>query len=240
MPKETALRGPTETGQKAEFQLVAVHQIQHGMAAAVGSERMKSGNKPTPAPHDQQDMHRPSTRRKQLRPLATRRDARPSVATSPVQCEASPGVEQRERGAVMRTNILKIGLAAIKDGKLLVVRKRGGASFILPGGKPEASEAELDTLRREIHEELGCAVACPAFVGSFSDEAADVRSARVTVRLYSGDLCGNPAPAQEIEELAWIDMSQPTPVQLAPSLANLILPYLRSQTGQTKVRLAAG
>lgn len=130
----------------------------------------------------------------------------------------------------MQQEILKIGLAAIHNGKLLVVRKRGGASFILPGGKPECGEGDIDALRREVDEELGCAIAEPSFLGSFSDEAADLARARVTVKLYSADLCGQPDPAAEIEELAWIDVGQPIELRLAPSISNYILPYLRQQS----------
>lgn len=123
--------------------------------------------------------------------------------------------------------VLKIGLAAIDHGQLLVVRKRGAPSFILPGGKPEMGEDDLKALLREVEEELGCSVECATFEGSFSDIAADLPDTRVVVRLYSGHLVGTPRPAAEIEEMAWLTLDSPGDVCLAPSITNQILPYLK-------------
>lgn len=128
------------------------------------------------------------------------------------------------------SEITKVGLAAIVGGRLLVVRKKGKPSFILPGGKPEAGEEELDTLSREIEEELGCALATrPTFETRFADKAADLPDTQVIVILYSGQLCGTPAPKAEIEELAWVDLLAPSRLPLAPSIVNHVLPYLRRQ-----------
>lgn len=124
------------------------------------------------------------------------------------------------------TEITKVGLAAVEGGHLLVVRKRGKTSFILPGGKPEAGEDELSALVRELDEELGCSLVFPTFEGRFSDAAADQPDTSVVVILYSGSLSGTPAPQAEIEEMAWLDLRRPNKLRLAPSLANLIVPYL--------------
>lgn len=125
--------------------------------------------------------------------------------------------------------LMKIGLAMIKEDSLLVVRKRGTICFILPGGKPEGRENDLEALRRELREELGCVVVAPRYAGAFTDKAADLQNTVVTVRLYTGTLRGEPQPASEIEELAWLKLTQPVNLPLAPSITNKILPYLRDR-----------
>ncbi|WP_114954268.1 NUDIX hydrolase [Sphingosinicella terrae] len=128
--------------------------------------------------------------------------------------------------------ITKVGLAAVERGRLLVVRKRGAPSFILPGGKPEVGEDHLAALTRELAEELGCRVLHPAFEGRFADRAADLANTEVVVLLYSGALEGTPVPQAEIDEMAWIDVAFPGDLILAPSITNQILPYLRGQHGR--------
>lgn len=122
--------------------------------------------------------------------------------------------------------IHKVGLAVERDGRLLVARKRGSDIFILPGGKPEGEENDLQTLSREIHEELDCGIDRLILRGIFTDIAAGAVEAVVVVRLYSGDLIGEPKPCSEIEELAWVDIRKPL-LRLAPSIENGILPFLR-------------
>jgi 8-oxo-dGTP diphosphatase len=127
--------------------------------------------------------------------------------------------------------ILKVGLAVTDMDRLLVVRKKGGSSYILPGGKPEAGEDDLQALTREIEEELGCQLnrATIVFLGSFSDSAADMVNATVTVRLYAAQLVGDPAPQAEIENLKWFCPNSESSVSLAPSLQNHIVPFLFAQ-----------
>jgi 8-oxo-dGTP diphosphatase len=125
--------------------------------------------------------------------------------------------------------ITKVGLAVLNGERLLVVRKRGDSLFILPGGKPEGTEGDLEALSREVKEELGCAVGSPSFAGVFSNRAAGVKDAAVVVRLYCGELHGIPTPQAEIEELAWVDIRKPRSLPLAPSIAEGILPKLRKR-----------
>ena len=51
---------------------------------------------------------------------------------------------------------IRIAAAIIldSDGRVLLVRKRGSAFFMQPGGKHEPGESDLDALRRELREEL--------------------------------------------------------------------------------------
>lgn len=125
--------------------------------------------------------------------------------------------------------IEKIGLAVVEDGRLLVVRKRGGESFILPGGKPEREENDLAALAREIDEELGCSVTNVNLEGVFADVAAGLDDAVVVVRLYSGKLQGEFGPRSEIEQQEWLELRRPPKLPLAPSITNSILPHLRKR-----------
>jgi 8-oxo-dGTP diphosphatase len=139
---------------------------------------------------------------------------------------------------VARNELLKVGLAAIEGDHLLVVRKKGGHAFILPGGKPEEAEQDLETLSREVDEELGCSITQMQFEGAFVDVAADMTDTIVTVRLYTGNLLGDPRPESEIEELAWISLVGPCDLPLAPSLTNQILPHLhRKQSAAAEIAL---
>lgn len=127
----------------------------------------------------------------------------------------------------MVRHILKIGLAVSDGGGVLLVKKKSGPSYILPGGKPEPGESDEQALVREIDEELGCGldVASLSFIGSFTDVAADQPDLTVTVRVYTGLLVGTPSPRAEIEALK-VFRSDDDQASLAPSLRNHILPFL--------------
>lgn len=133
--------------------------------------------------------------------------------------------------------IKKVGLAVLDGERLLVVRKRGDTLFILPGGKPEGTESDLETLSREIREELGCEVGIPSYVGVFSNRAAGIADAAVAVRLYCGKLLGDPVPKAEIEEIGWVDIRKPHSMPLAPSIEKGILPQLRKRLKKLAKRL---
>lgn len=126
--------------------------------------------------------------------------------------------------------VRKVGLALVEGGRILLVRKRGSKTYILPGGKPEAGEDDVRALVRELDEELGCEIDLSSviFLGSFSDRIADEDNATVTVRLYSARLIGTPSPHAEIEEMMWVRPSHDD-LPLAPSLTNKIIPYLISK-----------
>jgi len=130
----------------------------------------------------------------------------------------------------MPREITKIGLAVIEGDRLLLVRKKGSDFLILPGGKPERSESDAQTLSRELEEELGCQLVSDQlkFLGTFSDEAAGMPGVRVTIKLYKGGLIGTPIPHAEIESIVWWTRAAHPESSLAPSLRNSILPFLHN------------
>lgn len=135
---------------------------------------------------------------------------------------------------IPQREIFKIGLAVMDGTRVLLVKKKGGFLYILPGGKPEQGEQDIDTLHREIQEELGCSIMARSlkYVGSFEDAAADMKDTTVVVKLYKGRLKGEPSPQSEIETLKWVGDGDDDSL-LAPSLRNQILPFLFSRAVAT-------
>jgi 8-oxo-dGTP pyrophosphatase MutT (NUDIX family) len=122
----------------------------------------------------------------------------------------------------------KAGLLVVRDGRILLCRKKRGTSLlILPGGCIEDGETPEQCLSRELREELGDAVAARdlQYVGTYGDVAAGGDGKTVEVRLYTGELSGTPAPHSEIAELVWFGPADDRAL-LAPSIARKILPDL--------------
>ncbi|BAK83429.1 NUDIX hydrolase [Komagataeibacter medellinensis] len=117
--------------------------------------------------------------------------------------------------------------AVIKDGRLLLVRKRGTTAFMLPGGKPEPAEAPLAALHREIREELGCGLmAGPELPGTFRDVAANEPDHIVQARIWPARLDGAPVAAAEIAELRWAHANEMAALPLAPLMHGSVLAAL--------------
>jgi 8-oxo-dGTP diphosphatase len=124
-------------------------------------------------------------------------------------------------------DIHKVGLLAIRGGRILLCRKkRGTPLLILPGGKKEPGESSLECLEREVREELGgVRLERIERIGVYRDRAAPPQSRTIEIELYRAELLGEPAPHNEIAGLVWFGETDGRS-QLAPSIANTILPDL--------------
>jgi 8-oxo-dGTP diphosphatase len=128
-------------------------------------------------------------------------------------------------------NVIRIAAAVIvgADGRTLLVRKRGTEAFMQAGGKLGPGETALEALRREIGEELGCAIAGEARpLGRFSAPAANEAGHMVEAELFAVALDGEVRPAAEIEDVAWHDPADLDSRPLAPLTRNHILPLVRA------------
>jgi 8-oxo-dGTP diphosphatase len=114
-------------------------------------------------------------------------------------------------------------------GETLLVRKRGTAAFMQPGGKRNADETEIGALEREIEEELGCALVTGSCrpLGRFSAPAANEPGWTVEAELFSAMLAGEIRLDAEIEEAIWIDPDDEPAFELAPLTRRHALPLAR-------------
>jgi 8-oxo-dGTP diphosphatase len=114
-------------------------------------------------------------------------------------------------------------------GETLLVRKRGTAAFMQPGGKLDVNETQVGALEREIEEELGCALESASCrpLGRFSAPAANEPGWTVEAELFSARLRGEIRLDAEIEEAIWIDPDHEPAVELAPLTRRHALPLAR-------------
>jgi len=123
---------------------------------------------------------------------------------------------------------IRIVAALIRDaeGRVLLVRKRGTASFMQPGGKRDPGEDDVTALTRELDEELGCGVVARsvASLGTFECQAANETDRRVEAAVYAVDVVGAVAARAEIDEIRWIDPLAPGDIDLAPLTRDHVLP----------------
>src|SRR3954467_94477 len=115
---------------------------------------------------------------------------------------------------------IRIVAALIRDadGRVLLVRKRGTAAFMQPGGKRDRGEDDATALARELDEELGCQVVSGSLrpLGGFVAPSANEPGFQVRASVYAVDVQGSIAPRAEIEEIAWIDPVLADGLTLAP------------------------
>ncbi|MEV3986467.1 NUDIX domain-containing protein [Nonomuraea sp. NPDC049758] len=107
----------------------------------------------------------------------------------------------------MNNLIDKIAWIHLDNSKILSTRSRGKNAYYLPGGKREPGETDLDTLIREIDEELSITIipATATHLGTFHAQAHG-HADGVTVRMtcYTAEHHGVPTPGNEIEEITWL------------------------------------
>ena len=108
--------------------------------------------------------------------------------------------------------LVKVGLAVIKDREMLMVRNgKHKEIFSTLGGKIEDGEDDITCLEREVKEEANTGVALDSlkFLGEFRGAIVDRKNAFITIRLYAGELIGEPVPSSEIVEIRYFDSAIP-------------------------------
>lgn len=122
----------------------------------------------------------------------------------------------------------KIAWLHLDAGRLLCARNHGRERFYLPGGKREPGESDVETLVREIEEELTVTIdpATAAHVGTF-EALADARDDGLVVRLscYTASHRGEITVSNEIAEVAFFTSADADRVS---AVDRLVMSHLRA------------
>jgi 8-oxo-dGTP diphosphatase len=131
----------------------------------------------------------------------------------------------------MSEKVINVVAALIRDGagRVLLVRKRGTAAFMQPGGKRDVGESDIAALSREIVEELGCCVTrnSARALGVFDCAAANEPGFQVRASVYAVDIEGAVEPQAEIDQIIWVDPRALPNLPLAPLTRDHVLPLAR-------------
>jgi len=101
----------------------------------------------------------------------------------------------------------KIAWVHLVEGAVLSTRSEGKDVYYLPGGKREPGESDVDTLVREVKEELSVDIAVGevAHLGTFEAQAHG-HAAGTVVRMtcYTAGYTGELRASAEIAEVVWL------------------------------------
>lgn len=118
---------------------------------------------------------------------------------------------------------IAVGVLAAADGRLLVAKRRvgtpGAGCWEFPGGKREPGEAMIDTLSRELAEEIGVRdlTATPIIRFSHALGAHPVRLHVWRVDSWSGEPSG-----REGQQLAWVERAELADIELLPATDSIL------------------
>ena len=112
----------------------------------------------------------------------------------------------------------KIAFLDLKDGKILSTRSKGKDKYYIPGGKREENESDMETLVREVKEELSVDI-LPSTIelyGVFEAQAhGKAEGILVKMTCYMADFSGTLEANSEIAEIVWLtsaDIDNVSPV----------------------------
>lgn len=110
---------------------------------------------------------------------------------------------------------LAVGGVVIKDDKVLLVRRGKSPAFgewAIPGGSVELGETLQQAVERELREETGLTVkageVCHVFDAVKRDDEGRIRFHYVIIDLMTNHVSGEPAPASDVTEAAWLSFAE--------------------------------
>lgn len=112
----------------------------------------------------------------------------------------------------------KVAYLYLKDGKILSTRSKGKDKYYIPGGKREGNETDIETLVREVKEEICVEIvkSTAKLYGVFEAQAhGKAEGVIVKMTCYTADYIGELQADSEIAEIVWLttaDIDSVSPV----------------------------
>lgn len=122
----------------------------------------------------------------------------------------------------------KVAWIELADGKVLSTRSKGKDTYYIPGGKREPGESDVETLVREISEELSVEIdpVTAVHLGTFEAQAhGQPDGVIVRMTCYTAQYSGTLAAASEIAEIVWLSATDTA--RIAP-VDHLIFAHLQA------------
>ena len=101
----------------------------------------------------------------------------------------------------------KVAFLYLQDGKILSTRSKGKDKYYIPGGKREAGESDIETLVREVKEELSVDIikSSAKLYGVFEAQAhGKAEGVIVKMTCYTAEFTGELKADSEIAEIVWL------------------------------------
>ncbi|ELV2652671.1 NUDIX domain-containing protein, partial [Staphylococcus pseudintermedius] len=117
----------------------------------------------------------------------------------------------------------------IKNDCILSVSKKKAPDFyMLPGGKYEGLENDIEALSRELREELNVTISKMEFFGDYEDISM-LENENLFLRTYITEIKGNPYPDNEIHNMKWIPIHSMCKAKLGSGITKFVIPKLRGE-----------
>ncbi len=157
--------------------------------------------------------------------LKTSDKSKLSIGTNPRDLMEKMQINKNINGK----EIDKIAFIAIRDGKILVSKSFGKNKYYIPGGKREEGESDIQTLIREVNEELSVDVIPETveYIETFTAQA-DGEEQGIDVRMtyYTSEYKNVLKASNEIEEIQWLNYAD---INLVTEVDKKIFNYLKNK-----------
>lgn len=145
--------------------------------------------------------------------------------------------QAQERREYPRAPLIGVGAVAIKDGKILLMKRAfepGKGKWSIPGGLVEVGETLSDACAREMEEETGIKIHVLELINAYDmivpDEASKIKYHYVLIDFLVKPIGGTERSSVEVLEMKWVTFEEARQLDMTNS-ARKALQELFGSTG---------